>query len=79
MRSGQQVKVLLAGRHGVDDHLFSALIDEDDGLQQPRVGIEPESQLSVRRAGIVEGFDPQRPLSGLDGVQGRDAMLCAPG
>lgn len=30
---GQEVEVLLARRHGVDDHLVAVLKDEDDGLQ----------------------------------------------
>jgi hypothetical protein len=61
--------------HAMDDHLVATREDEYYGLQQTRVGVEPESQFSVWRAVIVERFDPERPLSRLNGVLNRDAML----
>jgi hypothetical protein len=41
--SGQEIPVLLAGRHGVDDHLVAALEEEDDGLEQAGLSVEAES------------------------------------
>lgn len=68
---GQQVQVLLARRHGVNDRLLATRKDQNDGLQQPRVGVEPESQFPLWQAVTIKRFDPERPLSCLYGVLGR--------
>jgi hypothetical protein len=52
----------------VDDHLIAALEDQDNGLQQPGVGVEAQAQLAIGRSTLVERFDPQRPLCGLDRI-----------
>jgi hypothetical protein len=59
----------------VDDHLVAALVDEYHRLQQAGSGVEAQAQLSVRRAVLVEGLDPQRPLCCLNRVLRRDAVL----
>lgn len=55
--SGQEVPVLPASRHGVDNHLVAAGEDEDDGLEQARLGVEAEPQFAVRQVVLVERFD----------------------
>ena len=59
---GQEVPVRPASRHGVDNHLVAAREDEDDSLEQARLGVEAEPQFAVRQVVLVERFDPQRPV-----------------
>jgi hypothetical protein len=54
VRLGQQVQILLSGWDGVDDHLVVTREDQYDGLQQSRVGVEPESQFPLWLAVIIE-------------------------
>lgn len=41
--SGQELPVLSASWHRVDDHLVTVLEDEDDGLEEARLDVESES------------------------------------
>jgi len=57
------------------NHLFAVLEGEYHRLQQAGSGVEAQAQLSVGRAVLVEGLDPQRPLCCLDRILRRDAVL----
>jgi hypothetical protein len=46
----------------VDNHLVAVLKGDYHRLQQAVSGVEAQVQLSVGRATLVEGLDPQRPL-----------------
>ena len=75
---GQEVQVLPASRHGVDDNLVPALEDEDHRLQEAGTGVETQAQLPSWRAALVERLDPQRPHRRLDRILRGDAVLeCA--
>lgn len=58
----------------MDHELLATLEHQDHGLQQPRMGVEPEPQLAERRA-VVQGLNPQRPLSGLLGILSGNPVL----
>ncbi|WP_176789381.1 hypothetical protein [Tessaracoccus flavus] len=55
---GQEVEVLLPGRHRMDDQLFTANEDEDNRLEQARTGIEPQPELSVGRFVVGKRLNP---------------------
>jgi hypothetical protein len=58
----------------VDDHLVADLEGEYHRLQQAGSGVEAQAQLSVGRAVLVEGLDPQRPLAAW--IASSDEMPC---
>lgn len=57
--SGEEVPVLLACRHGVDDHFFTALENQDNGLKQASLSVEAKSQLTLRPVVIIKRLNPQ--------------------
>lgn len=71
---GEQIPVLLAGRHRVDDHLLATFEHQHHGLQQPGMGVEAEPKLAKGRT-IVQRLNPKRPLSGLLDVLSNHAVL----
>ena len=58
----------------MDHHLVAAVEHQHHGLQQPRMGIEPEPKLTTRQI-IVQRFDPQGSFGGLLGDLGGNAVL----
>lgn len=54
--------------HGVDDELVTALEDEDDGLEEARLSVEPEAKFTVGPVVVIEGFDPLGPVRGVRGI-----------
>lgn len=73
--SGQKLPILPPSRHRVDDHLLAALEDQHNGLQQPRLRVEPEPQLATWPLLFLEGLDPQRQVGSLDRVLRQDPVL----
>jgi hypothetical protein len=59
----------------MNDQLVPGLKDEDHGLQQSGLVVEPQTKFSVGRAILVERLDPQRPRGRLDSILRRDAVL----
>jgi hypothetical protein len=74
--SRQEVEVLPPGGHGVDDQLVVVFQHEDDGLQQARVGVEAEAQLS-RGWSVVERPHPERQSAAWTSSSGATPCLRA--
>ncbi len=73
--SGQEIPVLLAGWHGVNDQFFAALEDEDNCLKQASVGVEAEPQFAVRPVLLIEWLHPDWPVGRLDCVVCKHSVL----
>src|SRR5690625_3709719 len=73
--SGQEVPVLPAGWHGVNDQFFAALEDEDDRLEQASLGVEAEPQFAVGPVLLIEWLHPERPSGRLDSVVCEHSVL----
>lgn len=59
----------------MDDHFVAALEDQDDGLQQSGLGVEPKSKLPMRPVIIIQGFDLLRPSGCLHDVVVADPVF----
>ena len=71
----EQLPVLLACRHGVDDQLIPAGEYQHHGLQEPCLRVETQAELAIGWAIAVERFNPEWPFRSLRGVFGSNAVL----
>ena len=55
---GEYFPVLLARRHGVNDHFVTALEHQHHRLQKPGLGVETEAQFATGWVISVQWFDP---------------------
>ena len=71
---GQEVEVLSAGRHGVDNDLVAVVEDQDHGFKEAGFRVEAEAQFAPWWV-VVERFNPQRPIGSLERIFGKDSVL----
>jgi len=70
----EQLPVLLACRHGVDDQLIPAGEYQHHGFQEPRLSVETQAELAIGWSTAVERFNPERPFRSLRGIFGSNAV-----